>query len=59
MQYLVSVIDDRTTAATSDQMTAINIFNDRFKTDGYLVFAAGWQHLRRQLLSTTAAKRRC
>jgi len=29
MQYLVSVIDDKTGSATPDEMVAIDAFNDR------------------------------
>ena len=41
MQYLVSVLDDRTNSATPDEMTAINAFNDRIKAEGHWVFAGG------------------
>ena len=41
MRYLVSVIDDRTGSATSEEMDAIDAFNDRLKADGHWVFAAG------------------
>ena len=41
MQYLVSVIDDTAGLATSDEMAAINAFNDRLKVEGYWVFAGG------------------
>jgi hypothetical protein len=41
MQYLVSVIDDRTGSATATEMAAINAFNDRLEADGHWVFAAG------------------
>jgi hypothetical protein len=41
MQYLVSVIDDRTNSATPDEMTAIRAFNDRIKAEGHWVFAGG------------------
>ena len=41
MQYLVSVIDDRAGLATPDEMAAIDVFNDRLKTEGYWVFAGG------------------
>src|ERR1700730_2603330 len=41
MQYLVSVIDDKTGAATPDEMAAINAFNDRLKAEGHWVFAGG------------------
>jgi hypothetical protein len=39
MQYLVSVIDDGT--ATSTEMAAIDVFNDRLQAEGHWVFAAG------------------
>jgi hypothetical protein len=41
MQYLVSVIDDKTGSATPAEMTAINAFNDRLEAEGHWVFAAG------------------
>jgi hypothetical protein len=41
MQYLVSVIDDRTGSATPDEMDAIHAFNDRIKAEGHWVFAGG------------------
>ncbi len=41
MQYLVSVIDDQTGSATTDEMAAINAFNDRLEADGHWVFAGG------------------
>ena len=41
MQYLVSVIDDRTNSATSDEMAAIDEFNRRLEDGGHWVFAGG------------------
>src|SRR5512133_1464154 len=41
MQYLVSVIDDTAGLATPDEQAAINVFNDRLKAEGRLVFAGG------------------
>ncbi|MDX6241458.1 MAG: hypothetical protein QOG10_6282 [Kribbellaceae bacterium] len=41
MQYLVSVIDDKTGSATPAEMTAINAFDDRLQAEGYWVFAGG------------------
>jgi hypothetical protein len=41
MQYLVSVIDDSAGLATSDEMAAIDVFNDRLQAEGYWVFAGG------------------
>ena len=42
MQYLVSVIDDKTNSGTPDEMTTIDAFNDdRLKAEGYWVFAGG------------------
>ena len=41
MQYLVSVIDDRTGSGTPDEMAAIDVFNDRLQAEGYWVFAGG------------------
>jgi hypothetical protein len=41
VQYLVSVIDDTAGLATSDEMAAINAFNDRLQAKGHWVFAGG------------------
>ncbi|MFI7064273.1 YciI family protein [Kribbella sp. NPDC050124] len=41
MQYLVSVIDDRTGSATDDEMADIHAFNARVQADGHWVFAGG------------------
>jgi hypothetical protein len=41
MQYLVSVIDDKTGSATPDEMAAIDAFNDRLEAEGHWVFAGG------------------
>ena len=41
MHYLVSVIDDRTNTATSDEDAAIDAFNDRIRAEGHWVFAGG------------------
>jgi hypothetical protein len=41
MQYLVSVIDDKTKSATPEEMAAINAFNDRVEAEGHWVFAGG------------------
>ena len=41
MQYLLSVIHDSTELATSDEMAAIDVFNERLQADGHWVFAGG------------------
>jgi hypothetical protein len=41
MQYLVSVIDDRTNSGTPDEMAAIDVFNDQLEAEGHWVFAGG------------------
>jgi hypothetical protein len=41
MQYLISVIDDRTGSATPDEMEAIHAFNDQLMANGNWVFAGG------------------
>ncbi|MCY1140061.1 YciI family protein [Actinoplanes sp. Pm04-4] len=41
MQYLVSVIDDKSGSATDDEMTAIDAFNDKVQAAGHWVFAGG------------------
>ena len=41
MQYLVSVIDDKTNSGTPSEMAAIDVFNDRLAAEGHWVFAGG------------------
>jgi hypothetical protein len=41
MQYLVSVIHDAASLATSDEMAAVDVFNDRLQAEGHWVFAGG------------------
>ena len=41
MQYLVSVIHDGLDLATSDEMAAIDVFNDQLRAGGHWVFAGG------------------
>ena len=41
MQYLVSVIHDKSDLATPDEQAAIDGFNDRLQAEGYWVFAGG------------------
>ncbi|MCD2440769.1 YciI family protein [Agromyces sp. SYSU K20354] len=41
MQYLISVIDDKTASGTPDEMVAIDAFNDRLVAEGHWVFAGG------------------
>jgi hypothetical protein len=41
MHYLMSVIDDTSSSATGDEMSAIDTFNERLRADGHWVFAAG------------------
>jgi hypothetical protein len=41
MQYLFSVIDDRTDSGTPDERAAISAFNEQLQADGYWVFAGG------------------
>ena len=41
MQYLFSVIDDNAGLATSNEMEAIDAFNERLQADGHWVFAGG------------------
>jgi hypothetical protein len=39
--YPISVVDDTTASATSDEMVSIDAFNDRLRADGQCVFAGG------------------
>jgi len=41
MQYLLSVIDDAAGLATTDEQTAVDVFNDKLQADGHWVFAGG------------------
>jgi hypothetical protein len=41
MQYLVSVIDDKTNPGSTDREPAISAFNERLIAEGYWVFAGG------------------
>ena len=41
MQYLVSVIDDKTNSGSPDEMAAINAFNEGLVAEGNWVFAGG------------------
>ena len=41
MQYLVSVIDDKTNSGTPEEQAAIDVFNDRLQAEGHWVFAGG------------------
>jgi hypothetical protein len=41
MQYLVSVIDDRTASGTPEELAAVDAFNERLRADGHWVFAGG------------------
>ena len=41
MQYLVSVIDEKTNSGTDEEMVAIDEFNDRLSAGGHWVFAGG------------------
>ena len=41
MQYFVSVVDDTSDSADSDEMAAIDAFNARLQAGGHWVFAGG------------------
>lgn len=41
MQYLVSVLNDNTDLATSEEAAAIDVFNDKLQAEGHWVFAGG------------------
>ena len=40
-QYLMSVLHDTTALASTDEMAAIDAFNEQLQTDGHWVFAGG------------------
>ena len=41
MQYLVSVIDDKSSPGSTDRQPVISEFNERLIAEGYWVFAGG------------------
>jgi hypothetical protein len=41
MQYLVSVIDDKSNPGSTDRRPAISVFNERLQAEGYWVFSGG------------------
>lgn len=41
MQYLVSVIDDKSNSGTPEEMVAIDAFNEGLQAQGHWVFAGG------------------
>jgi hypothetical protein len=41
MQYLFSVIDDKTNSGTPEERAAIDVFNEQLVAEGYWVFAGG------------------
>ena len=41
MQFLFSVIHDKTNSGTPEEMAAIDVFNERLQADGHWVFAGG------------------
>jgi hypothetical protein len=41
MQYLVNVIDSRSNSGTAEEAVAIDAFNDKLRSGGHWVFAAG------------------
>ena len=40
-QYLISVLFDSTDLATTEEMAAIDVFNEQLQTEGHWVFAGG------------------
>jgi hypothetical protein len=41
MRYIIFVIDNRTHSGTTQEMAAIDVFNEKLQTDGHWVMAAG------------------
>ena len=41
MRFLLSVIDSASRTGTSDEMAAIDIFNDKLQNNGHWIFACG------------------
>jgi len=41
MKFSIFVIDDRSNSGTSEEMTAINAFNDELRARGQWIFAGG------------------
>ena len=50
MRFLISVIDNQTGTATSDEMTAIDAFNDGLRERGQFIFACGLSSLESALV---------
>ena len=44
MKFIIFVIDDQTEKASSNEMEAINAFNDKLQADGHWITAAGINH---------------
>lgn len=44
MRYIIFVIDDQTEKAPSDEMAAIDAFNEMLETNGHWITAAGINH---------------
>ncbi len=41
MQYLFSVVDDKSNSGTAEEMAAIDVFNEGLRAAGHWVFAGG------------------
>lgn len=41
MRFLLSVIDSASRTGTTDEMAAIDIFNDKLQSNGHWIFACG------------------
>jgi hypothetical protein len=41
MRFLLSVIDSASRTGTTDEMAAIDIFNDKLQRNGHWIFACG------------------
>lgn len=50
MRFVIFVIDDTSNSATSNEMQAIDAFNDRLVAGGHLILAAGIAEPRRATL---------
>jgi len=50
VKFLISVIDDLSGSGTSEEMVAIDAFNDELRANGHWIFAWAYMRLLRQQL---------
>jgi hypothetical protein len=57
MQYLVNVIDSHSNSGTDEEGVAIHAFNEKLRTGGHWVFAAGLADIRSDIPTPTPLTR--